>query len=85
MSQLDTYLESLVPYVAQQIGVPNLTIDLVKRVIRQESGGNQGAKSKAGAIGLMQLMPATAAELGVNPNDPQQNLYGGVLDRKSVV
>jgi hypothetical protein len=79
MSQLDTYLESLVPYVAQQIGVPNLTIDLVKRVIRQESGGNQGAKSKAGAIGLMQLMPATAAELGVNPNDPQQNLYGGVL------
>jgi hypothetical protein len=78
MSELDTYLESLVPYVAQQIGVPNLTIDLVKRVIRQESGGNQAAKSKVGAIGLMQLMPATAAELGVDPYDPTQNLYGGV-------
>jgi hypothetical protein len=78
MSQLDAYLENLVPFIAEKFGVPNLTTDLVRRVIRQESGGNQGAKSKVGAIGLMQLMPATAAELGVNPNDPQQNVYGGV-------
>lgn len=78
MSQLDAYLENLVPFIAEKFGVPNLTTDLVRRVIRQESGGNQAAKSKVGAIGLMQLMPATAAELGVNPNDPQQNVYGGV-------
>jgi len=44
-----------------------------------ESGLNQSAVSPAGAIGIMQLMPATAASLGVDPHDPIQNIQGGVM------
>ena len=44
---------------------------------RVESGGRPDAISPAGAIGPMQLMPGTAAELGVDPFDPKQNVAGG--------
>lgn len=50
---------------------------LVSAVAEVESGGNQGAESPAGAVGVMQLMPETAAALGVNPYDKQQNIEGG--------
>ena len=56
----------------------NLDVDLLASVIKEESGGNPRAVSRAGARGLMQLMPATAASLGVqNSFQPQQNVSGG--------
>ncbi|WP_245686524.1 lytic transglycosylase domain-containing protein [Paracoccus tibetensis] len=59
---------------AQRHGIPE---DLFLRLVQQESGWNPNARSHKGAMGLAQLMPGTAAKLGVNPADPVQNLNGG--------
>jgi soluble lytic murein transglycosylase-like protein len=56
----------------------DLDVDLLASVVRQESGGNAHAVSRSGALGLMQLMPGTAAELGVNNAfAPGENVNGG--------
>jgi soluble lytic murein transglycosylase-like protein len=49
----------------------------VQSVMKAESGFQPDAVSPKGAVGLMQLMPETARELGVDPRDPHQNANGG--------
>ncbi len=67
------YLETA-KAAARKHGIPE---DLFLRLVQQESGWNPKAVSHAGAIGLAQLMPKTAARLGVDPEDPVANLEGG--------
>jgi hypothetical protein len=69
-------LERVIGKYAQQYGVDE---DLVWAVIRQESGFNPAAVSPKGAMGLMQLMPGTAALMGVSDAfDVEQNIAGGI-------
>jgi soluble lytic murein transglycosylase-like protein len=56
----------------------NLDVDLLASLVKAESGGNARAVSSAGARGLMQLMPGTANDLGVQDSfEPGQNVRGG--------
>lgn len=66
--------QSLVSSAASQY---NLDPNLFLRQANQESGFNQRSTSSAGAIGVMQLMPGTARQLGVDPYDVGQNIQGG--------
>jgi soluble lytic murein transglycosylase-like protein len=69
---------ALEPLILRHSGAHGLDPRLVRAVIQIESGYNLRARSNKGAIGLMQLMPATALDLAVvDPYDVDQNLRGG--------
>jgi soluble lytic murein transglycosylase-like protein len=63
--------------LTQAAAAANVSPTLLSALVWQESRWNPQALSPKGAMGLAQLMPATARTLGVNPADPQQNLAGG--------
>jgi soluble lytic murein transglycosylase-like protein len=70
--------QDLRPMLAQAGATYDIDPDLLASVVRQESGGHARAVSRAGAQGLMQLMPGTAADLGVTDSlAPGENIRGG--------
>jgi soluble lytic murein transglycosylase-like protein len=79
-SQLHTQLNpaDLNEMLAHAGEAHHIDVDLLASVVKAESGGNAHAVSHAGAQGLMQLMPQTAAQLGVDDSfQPEQNVRGG--------
>lgn len=79
----ETEFASIVKDASGKYGVDE---DLIRAVIRQESGFNPNAESCCGAMGMMQLMPETAKDLGVsNAWDPRENIMGGVKYLKSLL
>ena len=76
----DESLDAIVRKASETYGVDR---DLIVSVIRAESGFDAGATSPKGAMGLMQLMPGTARDLGVSDAyDPEQNVRGGTRHLK---
>ena len=71
--------ESIWPHIDGEAQRNGLQPALLRAVAWQESRGRAGAVSPKGAVGVMQLMPATAAALGVDPLDVKDNLRGGAL------
>lgn len=65
------------PFIAELAQRFDLSPALLEAVVWQESRWRHNSVSSAGALGLAQLMPGTARELGVDPRDPYENLEGG--------
>ena len=76
-------IDAVIDKTAEKHGVD---ANLVRALIKQESNFNPSAVSNKGAMGLMQLMPGTARQLGVSdPFDPQQNVEAGVKHLKQLL
>ncbi len=76
-------IESLIDYYSNRRNIPP---SLVRSVISAESGFDPNATSPRGAMGLMQLMPSTVMDLGVeNPYDPEENIKGGTALLKNLL
>lgn len=68
-------IDSILQEAAKETGVD---VNILRAIAKQESDFNPNVRSSAGAVGVMQLMPDTAREMGVtNPLDPRQNIMGG--------
>lgn len=75
--------DDIIQEMSKKYGVP---ANLIKGIIHQESHFNPSARSGVGAMGLMQLMPATAKRWGVkNPFDVRQNIEGGTRNLKMLM
>lgn len=78
-----TKYDDIIKKASETYGIPE---KMIKAVIKQESNFNPTVKSYAGAAGLMQLMPATAAYVGVSDvYDPEQNIMGGTKYLKQML
>jgi soluble lytic murein transglycosylase-like protein len=85
-SQYSRRAEQFDALIEENAAAHGLSPHLVRAVIQQESAFNPLARSHKGAMGLMQLMPGTAAELGVrDPYDPSENIRGGVTYLKGLL
>ncbi len=74
------------PIIERAAASASVESNLLRAVIVVESGFNSHALSKRGAVGLMQLMPATAMRFGVsNPYDPRQNVHAGAQYLKFLI
>ena len=71
--------EDIINYTAKTAQEYGVSLAQAFAQMYAESEGNINARSSVGAIGLMQLMPNTAAGLGVNPYDPYENITGGII------
>ncbi len=72
-------------FIEQQCRIQGVDARLVRALIEVESNWNPSAVSRRGALGLMQLMPKTAAGLGVEkPLDPRENIRGGIAYLKAL-
>jgi len=69
---------SVSDFIASQASSYGVPPPLAVAVAQKESGFNQAAVGSSGEIGVFQLMPGTAAQLGVNPSDLDQNVQGGL-------
>jgi len=76
---------STAPLLDQAAAQAGLHPALLEALVWQESRWHPGAVSRKGAIGLTQLMPGTARELGVDPRDPTANLMGGARYLRSLI
>lgn len=70
------WITNAILYASDAYGVDPF---LITAVMQSESGFNLNSGSPVGAIGLMQLMPGTAASIGVDPYDPLGNVIGGTI------
>jgi len=78
--------DQLKTLIDEAAGRENVTPDLLRGIIRQESGARPCAVSVKGAQGLMQLMPATSEQFGVaDPFDPKQNIQAGAKFLKQLL
>jgi soluble lytic murein transglycosylase-like protein len=84
-SSFEVDMDKVYSQVKESSDKYNVDPNLILAVMKAESGFNKNAVSRAGAIGLMQLMPQTARSLGINPYNHIENVEGGTLYLKKMM